>query len=40
MGSFSWLDGIGDTPACLLFDEMGGHIFRIEDGLTRHFDIR
>jgi len=29
-----------DLKGNLLFDKMGGHIFRIEDGLIRRFDIR
>jgi ketosteroid isomerase-like protein len=29
-----------DLKRNLLFDKMGGHIFRIEDGLIRRFDIR
>ncbi|MGH6943089.1 MAG: hypothetical protein ACREH6_02560 [Geminicoccaceae bacterium] len=29
-----------DLKGDLLFDKMGGHIFRIEDGLIRRFDIR
>jgi ketosteroid isomerase-like protein len=29
-----------DLDGNLLFDTMGGHIFRIEDGLIRRFDIR
>ena len=29
-----------DLNGNLLFDRMGGHIFQIEDGLIRHFDIR
>jgi hypothetical protein len=29
-----------DLNGILLFDKMGGHIFRIEDGLIRRFDIR
>lgn len=29
-----------DLEGNLLFDEMGGHVFRIEDGLIRRFDIR
>ena len=29
-----------DLNGNLLFDKMGGHIFRIENGLIRRFDIR
>ncbi len=29
-----------DLNGNLLFDKIGGHIFRIEDGLIRRFDIR
>jgi ketosteroid isomerase-like protein len=29
-----------DLKGNLLFDKVGGHIFRIEDGLIRRFDIR
>ena len=29
-----------DLKGNLLFDKMGGHIFRIENGLIRRFDIR
>jgi ketosteroid isomerase-like protein len=29
-----------DLEGNLLFDKMGGHIFQIEDGLIRRFDIR
>lgn len=29
-----------DPEGNLLFDRMGGHVFRIEDGLIRRFDIR
>ena len=29
-----------DLNGNVLFDEMGGHIFRIENGLIRRFDIR
>ena len=29
-----------DLKGSLLFDRMGGHIFRIEKGLIRRFDIR
>ena len=29
-----------DLKGNLLFDHMGGHIFRIENGLIRRFDIR
>lgn len=29
-----------DLQGNLVFDRMGGHIFRIEDGLIRRFDIR
>jgi ketosteroid isomerase-like protein len=29
-----------DLKGNLLFDKMGGHIFQIEDGLIKRFDIR
>ncbi|MBA3831687.1 MAG: nuclear transport factor 2 family protein [Chthoniobacterales bacterium] len=29
-----------DLKGDLVFDKMGGHIFRIEDGLITRFDIR
>jgi hypothetical protein len=29
-----------DLNGNLLFDKMGGYIFRMEDGLIGHFDIR
>ncbi len=29
-----------DLKGNLVFDRMGGHIFQIEDGLIRRFDIR
>jgi ketosteroid isomerase-like protein len=47
--SFSIADGTAtvevhlsarDLQGNLLFDKMGGHIFQIEDGLIKRFDIR
>jgi ketosteroid isomerase-like protein len=29
-----------DLDGNVLFDKMGGHVFQIEDGLIRRFDIR
>jgi len=29
-----------DLKGDVVFDKLGGHIFRIEDGLITHFDIR
>ena len=29
-----------DLEGNVLFDQMGGHVFRIENGLIRRFDIR
>jgi hypothetical protein len=31
---------VHDLNGALLLDHMVGHIFRIEDGLVRRFDIR